>query len=64
MINAHERDPKVYLRGMRAAIDAVEAGTLVPTSLYTHRFPLDGLDDALNMSIERPDGFMKALIIL
>jgi NADPH2:quinone reductase len=48
---------------MRAAVEAVEAGTLDPRPLYTHRFPLEQLGDALNMSAERPDGFMKALIV-
>ena len=64
VINAHERDPRVYLDGMRQAIAAVEAGRLTPAPLYTHRFPLDRLGEALNMSAERPDGFMKALIAL
>ncbi|HEX8281463.1 MAG TPA: zinc-binding dehydrogenase [Chthoniobacterales bacterium] len=62
VINAHERDPAVYLDGMRAAVRAVESGLLNPRPLYTHEFPLERLGDALNMSAERPDGFMKALI--
>ncbi|CAN5249871.1 zinc-binding dehydrogenase [soil metagenome] len=63
VINAHERDPAIYLEGMREAAHAVEAGTLKPHPLYTHRFPLEQLGDALNMSSERPDGFMKALVM-
>jgi len=62
VINAHERDPAIYLEGMRAAVRAVEGGLLNPRPLYTHEFPLTQLGDALNMSAERPDGFMKALI--
>jgi threonine dehydrogenase-like Zn-dependent dehydrogenase len=62
VINAHERDPAIYLEGMREAVRAVEGGTLNPRPLYTHNFPLEQLDNALNMSAERPDGFMKALI--
>ncbi|CAN5739830.1 zinc-binding dehydrogenase [soil metagenome] len=64
VINAHERDPAIYLEGMREAAAAVEAGTLNPRPLYTHTFPLEQLDNALNMSAERPDGFMKALVLL
>jgi 2-desacetyl-2-hydroxyethyl bacteriochlorophyllide A dehydrogenase len=64
VINAHERDPAIYLEGMRAAVRAVETGVLNPRPLYTHEFPLERLDEALNMSAERPDGFMKALIRL
>lgn len=64
VINAHERDPKVYLAGMRAAAAAVERRRLNPQSLYTHTFPLDQLGEALRMTSERPDGFMKALVAL
>ena len=40
------------------------AGTLNPTPLYTHHFPLAQLGDALNATRDRPEGFMKALIDL
>jgi threonine dehydrogenase-like Zn-dependent dehydrogenase len=62
VINAHERDPAIYLAGMREAVRAVENGTINPRPLYTHEFSLERLGDALDMSAERPDGFMKALI--
>lgn len=64
VINAHERDPQVYLDGMRAAVDAVARGALEPTPLFTHRFPLALLGDALTATRDRPDGFMKALVTL
>jgi threonine dehydrogenase-like Zn-dependent dehydrogenase len=62
VINAHERDPAVYLRGMRDAVEAVASGALDPTPLFTHTYPLDRLDDALNDTRDRPDGFLKALV--
>jgi threonine dehydrogenase-like Zn-dependent dehydrogenase len=62
VINAHERDPRVYLEGMRAAVDAVAAGRLDPQPLYTHTFPLERLGDALDATRDRPDGFIKALV--
>lgn len=62
VINAHERDQQIYLRGIRDAIDAVVSGQLDPTPLYTHRFPLDRLGDALDATRDRPDGFLKALV--
>ncbi len=64
VINAHERDPQVYLEGMREAVRAIESGALTPTPLYTHRFPLERLDEALRLTAERPDGFLKALIVV
>jgi threonine dehydrogenase-like Zn-dependent dehydrogenase len=63
VVNAHERDPAVCVRGMRDAIAAVAQERLDPGPLYTHRFPLDALADAMNAMRERPDGFMKALVL-
>ncbi len=62
VINAHERDPKLYMQGIREAIDAIALGRLDPRSLYTHTYPLDRLDEALDATRDRPDGFLKALV--
>jgi len=62
VINAHERDPAVYIEGIREAVDAVASGRLDPTPLYTHIYPLDRLGEALNATRDRPDGFLKALV--
>src|SRR4051794_34889002 len=64
VINAHERDPKIYLRGMREAVEAVASGRIDPSALYTHTYPLECIGDALNATKERPDGFMKALVMM
>ncbi|MBB4184614.1 MDR/zinc-dependent alcohol dehydrogenase-like family protein [Sinorhizobium terangae] len=63
VINAHERDPAVYIRGIHEAIAATAAGRMSPSPLYTHRFPLEQLGAALNMTRDRPEGFIKALVI-
>lgn len=62
VINAHERDPQVYVQGIREAVDAVAAGRLDPSALYTHRYPLDRLGEAFEATRTRPDGFLKALV--
>ena len=64
VINAHERDPQVYLDGMKAAVAAVAAGELDPRPLYTHILPLDQLPDAFRLMRARPDGFLKALVTM
>jgi threonine dehydrogenase-like Zn-dependent dehydrogenase len=64
VVNAHERDPEVSLRGIREAIDAVVSGRLDPRPLYTHRYPLERLGEALDATRDRPDGFLKALVTL
>jgi threonine dehydrogenase-like Zn-dependent dehydrogenase len=64
VINAHERDPRVYVAGMRAAAEAVAAGQIDPTPLYTHTYGLEQLGEALDATRDRPDGFLKALVTL
>lgn len=62
VINAHERDPRMYLQGMREAVALIEQGVLDPQPLYTHTLPLERLGEALELTRTRPDGFMKALV--
>jgi threonine dehydrogenase-like Zn-dependent dehydrogenase len=62
VINAHERDPAAYIQGIREAVEAVSSGRLDPSPLYTHRYSLDQLGEALDATRDRPDGFLKALV--
>jgi len=64
VVNAHERDPQVYIAGMREAIAAVEAGVIDPRPLYTHTFKLPELPQAFAAMERSPEGFVKALITL
>lgn len=63
VINAHERDPAVYIEGIREAVEACRAGRLDPQTYLTHRYPLERLGEALNATRDRPDGFLKAVVI-
>lgn len=62
VVNAHERDPAIYMRGIREAMEAVRSGRLDPSPLYTHRYALEELGTALDNTRDRPDGFVKALV--
>jgi threonine dehydrogenase-like Zn-dependent dehydrogenase len=62
VINAHERDPAQYRRGMQEAVDLVVSGKLDPWPLFTHQYPLEDLPAAFESLASRPDGFLKALI--
>jgi threonine dehydrogenase-like Zn-dependent dehydrogenase len=64
VINAHERDRQVNLRGIGEAIGAIEAGIIEPSALYTHRYPLSRIGEALEATRTHPDGFVKALVEL
>lgn len=63
VVNAHERDPEVYLEGMRAAVDAMTSGRLETGELITHRVPLARAADAFELLRARPDGFVKAVVV-
>ncbi len=64
VINAHERDPAVNMRGLRDAVAAAIDGVLKPERLYTHSFPLADLDAAFRTTRDHPDGFVKALVTM
>lgn len=64
VINAHERDPQVYISGIREAVDLVARGRLDPSALYTHTYGLGELDCALDATRDRPENFMKALVMV
>lgn len=62
VVNAHERDPEVCRQGLREAVAAVASGRIDPTPLYTHRYPLERLADALDATRDKPGHFVKALV--
>ena len=61
VINAHERDPELHIKGMREAVDAVMSGRINPEPLYS-RYSLTEINKAFDGLLNRPDGYMKALI--
>ena len=64
VINAHERQPKTYIQGMRRAVRAACSGQIDPWPLLTHHFPLARINEACNLTSERPERFVKAIIEL
>lgn len=64
VINAHERDPRLYIQGIEAGILAMENGRIRPQDLLTHCFSLDQVNEAFQMMLDRPDGFIKGWVKL
>jgi threonine dehydrogenase-like Zn-dependent dehydrogenase len=62
VVNAHEREPRVYVEGMRAAVQLAAQGVLDVERLVTHRFPLRRTGEAFEAAAARPDGFVKAWV--
>ncbi len=61
VVNAHERDQKIYLQGMQNAIDAIQNDQLHPKKLYSF-YPLEKINEAFKDLENRPEGFIKAVI--
>jgi threonine dehydrogenase-like Zn-dependent dehydrogenase len=64
IVNAHERDLTMQMRGLREAMNAVASGRFDPRPLYTHRYPLEQLGEALAATRDKPGNFVKALVML
>jgi threonine dehydrogenase-like Zn-dependent dehydrogenase len=63
VINAHERDTYIYIKGIENAVEAVTQGRINPFPLLTNKFSLSGLSSAFELLTDRPDNFVKSLII-
>jgi len=62
VVNAHERDPRVNLRGLNEAVAAVAGGRVDLAALLTHRFALAELNEAVAATRDKPAGFVKAVV--
>jgi threonine dehydrogenase-like Zn-dependent dehydrogenase len=62
VINAHERDPGVYIQGLEEAIGLAGKGILQPEKYITHYLSFDNINDAFRLLRDRPENFMKAVI--
>jgi threonine dehydrogenase-like Zn-dependent dehydrogenase len=64
VVNAHERSIERYVGGVQRAVDAILQGQMDPFGLFTHEVSLDSLDRGFEMTRDRPDGFMKAVVTM
>jgi threonine dehydrogenase-like Zn-dependent dehydrogenase len=64
VINAHPHNPKILMDGLQLAVEAADSGKLDPARICTHIFGLSELGDALVMTKQRPEGFLKAMIMM
>ena len=63
VVNAHERDPEIYKRGMEEGVRLLAEGGLDLEPLITHTFPLAEINRAFATSEERPEGFLKSVVM-
>ncbi len=63
VINAHERDPRIYKSGMEEGVRLLAEGGLDLAPLITHTFPLSDINRAFATAEERPEGFLKSVVL-
>jgi len=63
VINAHERQPSVYVRALAEAFDRLSHRPGIElASLMTHRWSLEQAAEAFRTAESRPHGFIKGVI--
>jgi threonine dehydrogenase-like Zn-dependent dehydrogenase len=64
VINAHERRHDRNMEALAEAARLVGSGALDPRPLYTHTFPLESIREAFRTMDEKPEGFLKAVVLM
>jgi 2-desacetyl-2-hydroxyethyl bacteriochlorophyllide A dehydrogenase len=64
VINAHERDTARYVEGMRRAVALAADGALHLELLCTHAVPFEDIACAFDAALNRPPGFLKAMVTM
>ena len=63
VVNAHVRRHADLMESMRMGLDLMAAGSFSFEPLVTHRYGLDDVDGAFTALLEKPQGFMKAIVL-
>jgi threonine dehydrogenase-like Zn-dependent dehydrogenase len=64
IVNAHVRDRATNLDAMREAMELAARGAIPVEELLTHSYPLEQLGAALDATRDKPDGFVKAVVVM
>ncbi len=64
VLNAHERRTDYQMDCMRRSLTLLAAGKIETSSLVTHRFELDQVDEGFRALSAKPPGFVKAVIAM
>lgn len=62
VVNAHVRYHSHLMESMRIGLDLIAAGKFSFAPLVSHRFGLDEVDGAFTALLEKPAGFVKAVV--
>ncbi|MBV9173095.1 MAG: zinc-binding dehydrogenase [Chloroflexi bacterium] len=62
VVNAHERQPTVYMEALREGLCLINQRGLDLSTLLTHTFGMEDAQRAFELAEARPDGFVKAVV--
>jgi 2-desacetyl-2-hydroxyethyl bacteriochlorophyllide A dehydrogenase len=62
VINAHEREPEVYMEGMQIGMMLLSKGKIKLKNLITHKYPLEEINNAFNDVNMKIGGLIKAVV--
>jgi L-iditol 2-dehydrogenase len=63
IINAHFRNMDTILNGTRIGMEMLNQGKIKMDKLITHRFKLEDIEDAFKTAKDKPEGFVKSVIV-
>lgn len=64
IINGHFRDLRTILDGARRGMELVNANKINMKPLVTHTYKLDQIEDAFTAAKNKPEGFIKAVVVM
>jgi threonine dehydrogenase-like Zn-dependent dehydrogenase len=64
VVNGHVRRRDLLNQSIRRGLELVRLGRLEPKRLVTHRFGLSAVDQAFAALETKPDGFIKAVVVM
>jgi threonine dehydrogenase-like Zn-dependent dehydrogenase len=63
VLNAHERRVDWRMESMRRGLELAATGRIDLEAITTHIFSLDKIDDAFAALVDKPDGFIKSVVV-
>ena len=64
IVNGHFREVATIMRGMTMGMRLLTSGAVSTAPLVTHRFPLHRIGDAFSAARDKPNGFVKAVVVV
>lgn len=64
IINAHFRNIDTILKGSRIGMELLNEGKISMSSLITHTYPLEKIEEAFTAAKEKPKGFIKSVLVM